>query len=77
MRLRPSDLKRIGAQIPHVYIYTGPNGVGFLWSRMDGIRGTDGTKGTDGLELFSYVGEASKATEAKRCFCVWYNRQGL
>lgn len=64
MKLRASDLRRIGTVRPHVY--TGPNGVGFVWSNGE-IRG--------GSEQFTFVGEASTAAEAKRVFCDWHNRR--
>ena len=66
MKLRPSDLRRVGTTRPHVY--AGPKGAGFVWSAGD-------LSGTVGTEAFSYVGEASTAAEAKRVFCDWYNRK--
>jgi len=67
MKLRPSDLRRVGTTRPHVY--AGPKGVGMVWSINGDVRGTDGTA------TFSYVGEADTATEAKRIFCDWHNRK--
>jgi hypothetical protein len=67
MKLRPSDLKRVGSVVPHCY--TGPEGVRMTWGAAGDVRGTDGA-GT-----FLYAGEADTAQQAKRVFCDWYNNQ--